>query len=329
MRIAFVTTHDELVVHQDYDRDIHLEAAQRNGYSIEFVPWWDVNAPWEQFDLIVIRSTWDYWERYEEFLQFLDRVSSLSTVWNPPELIRWNLNKRYLLDLEAVGIPIVPTRYVTASDLDLWDQHLNAVRGNVSGQSDVSVHSDESASSFGAVNEIVIKPTISAGSWLTGRFMIDDPAARALAVEIIESGRDVMLQPAIRSVGSWGELAVMWFNGNISHTFRKGPMLELGGDLIDGTYLEKVELHTPSSAASEVVHTAHNGILQLARDRGWLKPQQQLLYQRLDVVELDNGSWALLEAELFEPAFFFPVTANPAATADTFARAVLSLVEPT
>lgn len=308
MRIAFVTTHDELVVFQDYDREIHLEAAKRNGYSIEFVPWWNEDADWESYDLVVIRSPWDYSKRYDEFLKFLDRVSPLATVWNPPELIRWNLNKRYLADLGHAGVPIVPTQYLSTTTPELWQTSIEAL-----------------SSDDGVVSEIVVKPTISAGSWLTGRFESTDQAAYELANEIINSDRDVMLQPAIPSVATWGELAVMWFHGEVSHTFRKGPMLDLGGDLIGGTYLEKVELFDPPPAAQPVIRTAHDAILGIAHQRGWLNPDGQLLYQRLDLVELKDGSWALLEAELFEPAFFFPVTADPAATADTFARAVLSL----
>lgn len=308
MRIAFVTTHDELVVFQDYDREIHLEAAKRNGYSIEFVPWWNEDADWESYDLVVIRSPWDYSKRYDEFLKFLDRVSLLRTVWNPPELIRWNLNKRYLAELDGAGVPIVPTQYLATTTPESWQTSVKAL-----------------SSGDNAVNEIVVKPTISAGSWLTGRFEATDQAAYELAQEIIESGRDVMLQPAIPSVATWGELAVMWFNGEVSHTFRKGPMLDLGGDLIGGTYLEKVELFDPPAASRPVIRAAHEAILGVARARGWLDPDAQLLYQRLDLVELEDGSWALLEAELFEPAFFFPVTTDPAATADTFARAVLSL----
>jgi hypothetical protein len=133
-----------------------------------------------------------------------------------------------------------------------------------------------------------------------------------------------MVQPFARSVDDRGEHSAVAFDGVVSHTFRKGPILAEEGRLIGDVYKEEVTPVALSLAEQEVVVATLTASTDLARTRGWLGGDEELLYARIDLVILEDGSPALLEAELFEPCFFLPV--DPPA-ADRFLDAVIARVE--
>ena len=286
MQLALVTCDDERAAKEDKDREFHLAAFGRIGVTPAFPAWSDPSIDWPAFDRIVIRSTWDYTERFDEFMHWLDAVGRLPSLHNPAAVIRWNIDKRYLGELADAGVPVVPTTYLTA--VEGWS--------NPSGG-----------------GEVVVKPTVSAGSRLTGRFAHDDPAAHDLAEQIWGAGKVAMVQPFIEAVASEGETAVVAFGGEPSHAFTKGPLLELGGGFLGGEYTEvvtSVRITDDLRAITSAVQAAH----------AHLTPEP-LLYARYDYVRVADGSFALLEAELFEPSLFFGTDPS---SADRFAAAVLA-----
>jgi len=259
------------------------------GIVLEHRVWSDPSVDWDAFDLVVVRSTWDYLDALDAFGAWLGRLGALGTVHNPAPVISWNLDKRYLLDLKAYGVPVIPTEVCTTS------AEVDAVLARHPG-------------------EVVVKPVVSAGSRLTGRFAAGDPAARALAEGILGGGTAVLVQPAVASVAAEGEVSAVVFGGVISHAVRKGPILVLGGGLAGGTYTERLapEVLTPSRRA--VVEATSTTIRRLVAERfGVAAP---LLYARFDLVTLDDGSDVVLEVELAEPSFFLET--DPA-SADRFA----------
>lgn len=291
-RVAFATAPGATLGHDDTDRPLHEAACAAAGVALEHAVWSDPAVRWDGFDLVVIRSCWDYLDNLDEFQAWLDRVGRLGTLHNPAQVVGWNLDKRYLVDLAALGVPVIPTR-VCDDAADVADA-LGAVDG-----------------------EVVVKPNVSAGSRLTGRFTAGDAAAADLAVGILGSGRRVLVQPAVASVAAEGEVSTLLFAGEVSHTVRKGPLLALGGGLVGGAYAEHLapEVLTPLRRA--VVEKAAGAVARLVADRfGVIEP---LLYARIDVVTLDDGSDAVLEVELAEPSFFLDT--DPSA-ADRFATAV-------
>lgn len=300
MRIAFVTTDWERVREEDQDRPLHDRAWAAAGGKIEHVPWWDVEADWAAYDLVVLRSPWDYSERLDEFLAWLDCVDGRTRLHNPPPVIRWNLDKRYLLDLGAAGVPVIDTAFLGE---ETGVAAALAERGN---------------------SEVVVKPNISAGSRNTGRFAADDPQALELARTILAENRLVMLQPCAGSVAAIGEVSLVFFDGRLSHAFRKGPILAAGGGLLGGDYREII---TPVAATAEQLAVATAASAATER---WCRDQLgldvPLLYGRFDLVRLDDGSEALLEAELFEPSFFLWVDPDAAGRfrEAALARALLS-----
>ena len=157
--------------------------------------WDDPSVNWSAFDLVVIRSTWDYQERRDEFLEW---VRSVPRIVNPPEVIEWNTDKRYLGELPGA----VHTEYVAPG---------------------------ESFSAPGG--EYVVKPTVSAGSRHTARFGPgEEGRAAALVAEINASGRTAMVQPYLSAIDTLGETALLYFDGAYSHAVRKGPILRPGAE---------------------------------------------------------------------------------------------------
>lgn len=267
------------------DRVRHEESFASTGVDLEYRFWTDDSVDWGSYDLVVIRSLWDYTERRSEFSDFLDRLDGVAKVHNPPGLIRWNLDKTYLLDLEAMGVPVVRT--FVAPDRSAVEEAIASIVGSGS-------------------SEIVVKPAVSASSRSTGWFDVGDGAALDLADEILAEGGQVLIEPFVSSVAERGEVAVIMFDGEFSHAIRKGPLLAKGGGLIGGVYREEISPHQVSEAELATAAVASAAAARRARESGWITPDENLLYGRFDVVELDDGSTALLEAELFEPCLFVP-----------------------
>lgn len=295
MRVAFVTTDQERVRDEDQDRPLHDRAWAAAGLALEHVPWWEPQADWEAYDLVVLRSPWDYSERLDEFLAWLERIAGRARLHNPAAVIRWNLDKRYLRDLGEAGVPVIETLF-------LGDEADGAAALAARGSS-----------------EVVVKPNVSAGSRHTGRFRADDPAALALARTILRENRLVMLQPCAASVAAVGEVSLVYFDGRFSHAFRKGPILAAGGGLLGGDYSEII---TPVTATAEQ-HTVAAAASAACDDfcRRHFGLDAPLLYGRFDLVRLDDGREALLEAELFEPSFFLAVDPDAATRFRDAARA--------
>jgi hypothetical protein len=252
------------------------------GIELVQAPWEDRTVDWDSFGLVVVRSPWNYVDRLDEFRQWLDARRHMRTIHNPVSLIEWNMDKRYLADLAARGVSIVPTVFAQSME-----------------QFQVAARSAGSS-------EIVVKPSVSAGSRLTGRFVVEDPAAEELASQILAKGFAVMVQPFASRIDDHGEIGTVLFDGVVSHSFRKAALLAEGGALVGGEYREEITAIVAPDDVLAVVEVASIAVTSIARERGWLAANEELLYGRYDVVRLDDGSPALLEAELFEPCFFLP-----------------------
>lgn len=296
MLVALVTTTPEEIGTFDLDMAELIGALGRAGIRAEAPVWHDVSVDWDGYDLVIIRSPWDYSRRPADFLEWLDRVSagSPNRVRNCAHTIRWNLNKRYLEQLQGQGVPIVPSSFASTVS-----QARHAIDG--------------------IVGDVVVKPTISAGAKDTGMFGSDDPGALALAESIIVGGREVIIQRAIASVAERGETALLYFNGVFSHALIKGPILARGGTLLGGEYTETVQPAEPTTAQFEVAQRTLAAAKDLIRTSGSCDCRSTTpLYARFDLVDSEQGP-LLLEAELFEPSYF--VETSPGAS-DRFAQAV-------
>lgn len=281
MRIALVTARAARGL--DEDEPPLRTALQASGCEADTTEWDDPGVDWASYDLVLLRSAWDYAERLAEFLDWAGRVSALTQVQNPLPVVRWNTDKHYLAHLSGAGIAIVPSRFLEpgADPLREIDTFF-AERPNA---------------------EIVIKPAVGAGSRDAQRHRhADKGAAVAHAKRLLDANRSVLLQPYLRRVEQEGETALMFFEGRFSHAIRKGPLLPPGGAA------------TTTLFAAETIHPRTPGAdeLRLAERIIAAIPHGTLLYARVDLIRDDDGAPCLLELELTEPSLFLSYAAGSA-----------------
>lgn len=271
-RVGIVVTDAYPLEDLDHDTGPLVEALRARGVDAQATVWHDEDVDWADYALLVLRSPWDYPERVEEFTAWLARVGAATTVLNEPALVAWNLDKRYLAQLEHLGVAVVPTTYRTTVD---------------------EVARDLSAFPDGA--HVVLKPSVSAGARDTGLFRADDPGALELAARVVTGGGVVMVQPEVPELSAGREKALYLIDGELTHAIAKGALLAPGGGLLGGTYEEHPErvAVTPDEAAF-----AHRVLAAVDQATGLGAP----LYARIDVVDSAEHGLVLLEAELFEPA---------------------------
>ncbi|MFS8199538.1 ATP-grasp domain-containing protein [Streptomyces sp. CWNU-52B] len=273
-RIALVTCQE--VRESGYDRDLPVlaDAVRKAGGDIdveaevEVVCWDDSDVEWGGFDLVLIRSTWDYSWRAAEYLAWAERCGAVTTLANPAEVVRWNADKRYLGDLAAAGVPVVDTRYLAPGD-------------------PVDLPAD---------SEYVVKPTSGAGARYAARYTPKDQEAAVRHLERMHAeGLTAMVQPYVRSIDTAGERALQFFGGRFLHAIRKGAVLE-PGTAFDDQKVPHPNLRTwqPTPAELAVAERA------LAAVPG----APELLYARVDLVDGDDGTPRVMELELVEPNLF-------------------------
>lgn len=251
------------------------------GVDWEVVAWDDPSARWSSYDLVVLRACWDYFTRIDEFRSVLAHIGEVSTLVNPLEVVEWNLDKRYLLELEQAGLPVIETAFVAHL---LPPTELGAGLGRVH--------------RWGA-DEIVVKPTVSAGSNDTFRLAGDDGASIARAVQtIIASDRVAMIQPYLPDVDTDGERGCVYVDGVFDHAFTKGALLHPGAQEVDGLFV--AETIDPADA-TEVERQIADRVMAWVSDR--FGP---LLYGRVDLLPAASGP-RVVEVELIEPSMFFEV----------------------
>lgn len=260
------------------------------GIDAGWAAWDDPDVDFAAADLVVLRATWDYAPRRAEFLEW---CASLGNLRNHAAVARWNTDKRYLADLSAAGVPTVPTTLVEPGLNVTWP-----------------------------AGEFVVKPAVRAGSRGAARFAADEHGhADKHLVTLHADGHTALVQPYQSHVDSEGETALVFFGGEYSHAFTKGAMLT--GSELDGSGLyvsERLGVARPESAARELADKALDaaaGLLGTAR--------ADLLYARVDVVRMADGSFAVLELELTEPSLGFRY-ADPGAAA-RFAHCVRNVLD--
>ena len=275
-RIALVTC--AALPELDPDERLLRDALVAAGADVESVVWDDPGVVWRGFDAAIVRSTWDYTEHVFAFREWALRAGLATRLFNAPDLIVWNTDKRYLLDLLEQGVAIVPTTFIAPED-----RAHTAV-----------IPSEEHA-------EFVVKPAVSAGSKDTMRYSVstDLDQAGQHVDRLLGQERVVMIQPYFDSVDTIGETGMIFINGTFSHAIRKGQMLRKGGvgDMVDGLYVKE------DIAAIEPTGEQ----LQLAREVLSAIPVvgEPPLYARVDVISDAQGKPLLLELELTEPSLFF------------------------
>ena len=275
MRLAILT--EDAFPDLTADDRLLLPALAARGIDARPAVWSDPAVDWPGFDGVLVRSPWDYYRRLPEFLAFLDRLEAAGPpVMNPIPVLRANSDKRYLSALAQAGVPIVPTRFLTAGELP-----------------------ERLPDGFGGAG--VLKPQVSGNAMDTIRFRADEwPRLR----RIPRPGTHWMLQPYLPQIETAGEISLIWIGGRFSHAVRKVPA---GGDFRvqadhGGSYAA-IDPDPAVMAAAERVMTTAAALSEVAPG----PPAPGIMYARVDGVEAgpdQAGAFLLMELELLEPNLF-------------------------
>ena len=260
------------------------------GFDAELVAWDDPAADWDAPVPTIVRSTWNYALDVHGFLAWIERVGARAPLWNPPDVLRGNVHKRYLHELAARGVPVIPTRLVErGATLDLA----------------------RAADELGTTR-LVIKPEVGAGSLGARVFELARPAgadtggvadagARAAAhLTDLTSRGAALVQPYIASVDDYGERSLVWIDGELSHAIRKAPRFVGDAESVTG----------PFPIADDERAVAVAALAPYA---------ERILYGRVDLARDASGQPLVMELELVEPSLFF---ARQPGSAERYAAAL-------
>lgn len=254
-----------------YVENIHLEdrllrdALERRGIRVHRTHWDDPAMDWTQTRTAVFRTTWDYFDRFGEFAAWLDRTAELTHFLNPLPMVRWNMNKRYLSDLELLGVNIPPTEFIEVGDrrtlLDIMD--------------------------FRGWDECVLKPAVGGAGRHTYRLDRSnweevEEKYRALIAE-----EAMLLQAFLPSVPERGEVALMFMNGHYSHAVLK--RVKAGDFRVQDDFGGTVHDYQPKRSEIEFAQTVVHLCAPIP------------VYGRVDMVWDLKGEPAVSELELIEP----------------------------
>ena len=249
--------------------DAELVAALRvRDLHARWLSWDDPETA--QADLVILRATWDYPERLDEFLRW---AGSMRNLLNPLPVVRWNTDKRYLNDLAAAGIPTAPSTFFAPDEPVVLPD-----------------------------GELVIKPAVAGGSRGAGRFTCPE-AARDHAEALQDEGRTVLIQPYDPRVDVHGETSLVFLNGEPSHAFTKGALLPPPGAAaeVDESGLFHSERLAPVKPSSALWKFGASALAAAATKSGIA--MAELLYARVDVIGgVHDDDPRLLELELVEPS---------------------------
>lgn len=285
-RCAFLTLHDPTGFVMDDELAI-APLAQR-GWQVETLPWDRKGVDWSSYELVVLRSTWDYQHHAEQFLATLAAIEdSGARLENSLAIVRWNMQKTYLRDLAAKGVPIVPTR---------WRDRL--------GPGELLPLFDSLQST-----EAVIKPVMSGNA--QGAWRLDRTSAQAQAdeIEAYYADRPLMMQPFEPAIVDEGEYSLLYFNGALSHGILKVP--------------KHGDFRVQEEHGSEIRAVSAEPALVAAGAAAIDAIGSRLLYARADFVR-HGAEFRVMELELVEPALYLRM--DPGAP-ERFADAITSLFE--
>lgn len=270
------------------DDEHAIQPLSELGWLVSTVSWRQTLRPWSDFDIVIIRSTWDYWNEVPVFLDTLERINRETRLANRMELVYWNLAKTYMRDLQKKGIGIVPT---------LWADSLNA--------NFFANYQDQLG-----VNEIVVKPVVGANGQDAFRVSPGDTAERLESIAARFRKRDCMIQPFMPNIINEGEYSLFFFGGQYSHAILKIPA--------------KSEFRSQEEHGAEIRSITPEEKLLLRARQAMATLTPPPLYARIDFIRDAVDDFLVMELELIEPSLYLRMDAQApgrfAAAIDRWAR---------
>jgi len=281
-RCAFLTLDEQ----GDYviDDELAVLPLADLGWEVFTVSWRQAETPWSAFDAVVIRSTWDYWHDVPAFLDTLAAVDRQTRLANSLELVRWNLRKTYLRELEARGVATVPT---------IWLETGFAVANLPRCVEEL------------AARQLVVKPIVGANG--EDAFRVDTAATDTELQRLEETfhGRGCMVQPFRARVLGEGEYSLFYFAGDFSHAILKTPRAG--------------EFRSQEERGARITPIVPDARLADAGRRAVDALPERALYARVDLVRNDAEEFEVMELELIEPSLYLRTQVD---APDRLARAI-------
>src|SRR5258708_21518939 len=263
-RIALGVSHDR----GGWSREqLIADALKRLSYSAEVLDWQDPHVWWPGFDCVVIRSTWTYHLDPCRFLAWDGAVSGHVRIINSLSVIQWNIHKRYLCELAASGMPVVPTRLISRADTEPVSRLLATL----------------------AWPDAVVKSASDVGGLSAHRVSLAEKSMADAIVRELADSEDVIVQPYVQSITELGETMLVFVNNKFSHAVRRLPP--------PGEFLTH-EIHCGSVALASPTRPH----LRVAQDVLQALPVRPVI-ARIDLVDMD-GAPAVQEAELIDPCIY-------------------------
>ena len=284
MKIAILTC-EKLPNLNPEDQKIIPALAQHNIVASAAI-WSDNTINWSEFDYLVFRNTWDYFEKETEFKIWLNQIEKLGIkTLNPIEIIKQNIHKFYLRDMEQQGITISPTVFIDKTDTlnlaELIPSHWK---------------------------KAVIKPAFSAGSYLTEVFEVSQNQEISEKYKSIAAEKELLLQEFMPEIQTLGETSFIFFNKKFSHAVNKKP--------VDGDF----RVQSLFGGKYNLVHPNPEMILKAQKVVDTFK--ENLLYARVDGILIDDELY-LMEIECIEPDLYFNLSEN---SLGRFVEAIVKLI---
>lgn len=251
------------------DADLAIPPLQALGWHVDTIAWRNPEVAWNTYDAVYVGTPWDYPEDVSLFIRVLEQIDeSRATLVNDIELIRWNIPKTYLRDLEAQGVDIVPSLWFVSLSPEPLPFFFEALRSD----------------------RLVVKPVVSTNAKDTFLLNRDDVADQTGLLLDTFRDRAFVVQPFIESIRTEGEFSLFYFGGALSHAIRKAPKAE--DFRVQEEHGASIEAIRPDPS----LVACADGILAL------VAPPP--VYARCDLVRGPDGRFLLMELELIEPSMY-------------------------
>lgn len=267
-KVAFLSM-DTLETFECYDH-LLVDPLEKLNWKVETISWKQSNVDWEEYDSVIVRSTWDYQDDVDTFIKKLELINSKTHLENNLEIMKWNIDKIYLRELEENGIKIVPSiwreSFVSEEEFSFFFDKLDA-------------------------DEIIIKPTVSANADNTFLLKLDNLDTYISILDTTFKNRPFIVQPFINNIITEGEYSLFYFGGKYSHAILKTP--------------KENDFRVQEEHGGILKLVKPNKAMQIKSKEILNKLEHDLLYARIDFVRTDNNEFALMELELIEPSLYF------------------------
>lgn len=246
------------------------------GWQVSTLSWRQTQIAWSDFDIVIIRSTWDYWNDVPAFLDTLEKIDRQTILANRLDLVRWNLAKTYMRDLQQKSISIVPTLFANSLEADFFPTYQCRL----------------------GADEIVVKPVVGANGEDAFRISKGDTKERLESIAERFHNRDCMIQPFMASILKEGEYSLFFFAGHYSHAILKVPA--------------ESEFRSQEERGAEIRSVLPQEKLLIRAQQALDTVTPSPLYARIDFVR-NEDDFLVMELELIEPSLYLRM--NPEAPA--------------